>query len=183
MGKLDGKVAVITGCASGLGKQDALRFAHEGANLAICDVQEAKLAETKRLREERGAEVVALRLTWGVTTNWSASSSRPSTGSARSTSSSTTPTRSPISPRLPRLQCGGSRHRDAHVALRQLAHDEALLSPSERQARRRCLHDQHLLQGRLTSAGATSTASSTSCRLTDAARRLPSSTKMRVIGC
>ena len=61
MGKLDGKVAVITGCASGLGKQHALRFAHEGANLAICDVQEAKLAETKRLCEERGAEVVALR--------------------------------------------------------------------------------------------------------------------------
>ena len=40
MGKLDAKVAVITGCASGLGKQHALRFAHEGANLAICDVQE-----------------------------------------------------------------------------------------------------------------------------------------------
>lgn len=52
---------MITGCASGLGKQHAFRFAHEGANLAICDVQEAKLAETKRLCEERGAEVVALR--------------------------------------------------------------------------------------------------------------------------
>jgi NAD(P)-dependent dehydrogenase (short-subunit alcohol dehydrogenase family) len=61
MGKLDGKVAVITGCASGLGKQHALRLAHEGANLAICDVQEAKLLETKRLCEEKGAEVVALR--------------------------------------------------------------------------------------------------------------------------
>ncbi|MBX7435437.1 SDR family oxidoreductase [Mycobacterium sp. Y57] len=60
MGKLDEKVAVITGCASGLGKQHALRFATEGAKLAICDIQEAKLAETKRLCEERGAEVVAL---------------------------------------------------------------------------------------------------------------------------
>ena len=52
---------MITGCASGLGKQHALRFAHEGADLAICDVQEEKLAETARLCEERGAEVVALR--------------------------------------------------------------------------------------------------------------------------
>jgi len=61
MGKLEGKIAVITGCASGLGKQHALRFAQEGANLAICDVQEEKLMETKKLCEEKGAEVVALR--------------------------------------------------------------------------------------------------------------------------
>ncbi len=60
MGKLDGKVAVITGCASGLGKQHALRFAHEGAKLAICDILEEKLMETKRLCEEKGAEVVAV---------------------------------------------------------------------------------------------------------------------------
>lgn len=49
MGKLDGKVAVITGCASGLGKQHAIRFAAEGADLAICDVQGDKLKETQRL--------------------------------------------------------------------------------------------------------------------------------------
>ncbi|MBX7435441.1 SDR family oxidoreductase [Mycobacterium sp. Y57] len=61
MGKLDGKVAVITGCASGLGKQHALRFAREGAKLAICDILEEKLMETKRLCEEQGAEIVALR--------------------------------------------------------------------------------------------------------------------------
>jgi NAD(P)-dependent dehydrogenase (short-subunit alcohol dehydrogenase family) len=61
MGKLDGKVVVITGCASGLGKQHAIRFAHEGAKLAICDIQEEKLQETKRLCEAKGAEVVALR--------------------------------------------------------------------------------------------------------------------------
>jgi len=66
MGKLDGKVAVITGCASGLGKQHALRFAQEGANLAICDIQEEQLMETKKLCEERGAEVVALRCDVGV---------------------------------------------------------------------------------------------------------------------
>ena len=61
MGKLSGKVAVITGCASGLGKQHALRFADEGANLAICDIQHDRLMETQKLCEQRGANVVALR--------------------------------------------------------------------------------------------------------------------------
>lgn len=61
MGKLEGKVAVITGCASGLGKQHALRFAEEGANLAICDIQEEKLMVTMKLCEEIGVDVVALR--------------------------------------------------------------------------------------------------------------------------
>ena len=59
MGKLDGKVCIITGCASGLGKQEAIRFAEEGAKLAICSRTVAKLEETKRICEERGAEVLA----------------------------------------------------------------------------------------------------------------------------
>lgn len=59
MGRLDGKVCIITGCASGLGKQEAIRFAEEGAKLAICSRTVAKLEETKRLCEERGAQVLA----------------------------------------------------------------------------------------------------------------------------
>ena len=60
MGKLDGKVCIITGCASGLGKQEAIRFAAEGAKLAICSRTLSKLEETKRLCEEKGAEVLAM---------------------------------------------------------------------------------------------------------------------------
>ncbi|MFP7761679.1 SDR family NAD(P)-dependent oxidoreductase [Marisediminicola sp. LYQ85] len=60
MGKLDGKVVLITGCSSGLGKQQALRMADEGAALAICARSEEKLAETRRVCEERGAEVLAM---------------------------------------------------------------------------------------------------------------------------
>lgn len=62
MGKLDGKVVLITGCASGIGKQLAIRCAQEGADLAICSRTESKLLETKRICEESGARVVAMAL-------------------------------------------------------------------------------------------------------------------------
>jgi NAD(P)-dependent dehydrogenase (short-subunit alcohol dehydrogenase family) len=38
MGKLDGKVAVVTGAASGLGRASAIRFASEGAAVVVADL-------------------------------------------------------------------------------------------------------------------------------------------------
>lgn len=45
-GALDGKVAVITGSAKGIGRMAALAFAREGAKVALVDVDEARLKDT-----------------------------------------------------------------------------------------------------------------------------------------
>jgi|GEM_PF-5242303 len=39
----------MTGNGSGLGKQEAIRFAEEGVKLAICDINSDKLETTKKI--------------------------------------------------------------------------------------------------------------------------------------
>jgi NAD(P)-dependent dehydrogenase (short-subunit alcohol dehydrogenase family) len=46
MGKLDGKVAVITGAASGMGRATAIRFAREGAAVVVADLNSQAGEET-----------------------------------------------------------------------------------------------------------------------------------------
>jgi 3-oxoacyl-[acyl-carrier protein] reductase len=60
MGRLQDKVAVITGAGSGLGRAMALRFAAEGARVLVTDLDEASGRETVATIEEGGAtEAVA----------------------------------------------------------------------------------------------------------------------------
>jgi NAD(P)-dependent dehydrogenase (short-subunit alcohol dehydrogenase family) len=58
MGRLDGKVAIITGGASGMGEATARLFAREGARLVLGDVQAAKL---QQVAGELGSDCVAVR--------------------------------------------------------------------------------------------------------------------------
>jgi NAD(P)-dependent dehydrogenase (short-subunit alcohol dehydrogenase family) len=48
-GALAGKTVVISGAASGQGRAGAILFAREGANLALCDIDQAGLEETAKL--------------------------------------------------------------------------------------------------------------------------------------
>jgi len=48
MGRVSGKIALVTGAASGLGKADALRLVEEGATVVISDINAAAGAELER---------------------------------------------------------------------------------------------------------------------------------------
>jgi NAD(P)-dependent dehydrogenase (short-subunit alcohol dehydrogenase family) len=55
------RVAVVTGAASGLGRELALRFAREGMKVALADVDAAPLARTEAELEATGAATIAVR--------------------------------------------------------------------------------------------------------------------------
>jgi NAD(P)-dependent dehydrogenase (short-subunit alcohol dehydrogenase family) len=60
-GSFPGKVAFVTGAASGIGRAAALAFAREGASVVAADVSERDNQETARLIEEQGGRAVAVR--------------------------------------------------------------------------------------------------------------------------
>lgn len=61
MGRLEGKVAVITGGASGIGRSCAERFAQEGADIVVADLDEARAQETVAAVEAASRKVSFVR--------------------------------------------------------------------------------------------------------------------------
>jgi meso-butanediol dehydrogenase / (S,S)-butanediol dehydrogenase / diacetyl reductase len=60
MGRLDGKIAIITGVAGGIGRAAALLFAAEGAKVVGCDLKVAETQETERLARAAGGDMTAM---------------------------------------------------------------------------------------------------------------------------
>ncbi len=58
--RLQGKVALITGAGNGIGRQTALLFSKEGANVVLTDLLEDAVHETVRLVKEAGGEAAGI---------------------------------------------------------------------------------------------------------------------------
>ena len=56
--RLQGNVAIITGAGQGIGQATAVKFAKEGANVAVCDIKEASVRNTVRLITATGREAI-----------------------------------------------------------------------------------------------------------------------------
>jgi NAD(P)-dependent dehydrogenase (short-subunit alcohol dehydrogenase family) len=62
MTELKGKVAAVTGAASGLGRAMALAFASEGMDVALADVDEKNLLSAQKEMEAKGVRAFCMRV-------------------------------------------------------------------------------------------------------------------------
>lgn len=69
MGRVEGKVALVTGGASGLGKADCRRLAEEGARVVIADID---MAGAEALAAELGDAAIAVKLDVSSPDDWQA---------------------------------------------------------------------------------------------------------------
>ncbi len=59
--RLDGKIAIVTGAASGIGRATAMRLAQEGASLVVADLNQKALDEVARqIKSEHSSKVAAV---------------------------------------------------------------------------------------------------------------------------
>ena len=61
MTKLDGKVALVTGAAAGIGRASAIAMAREGAAICVSDINEDGAAETAQLIADAGGDASSIR--------------------------------------------------------------------------------------------------------------------------
>jgi 3(or 17)beta-hydroxysteroid dehydrogenase len=74
--RMVGKVALVTGAASGIGNTTAQRLAHEGAQVALADVNEPEMAKIADAICAGGGQAIALRLDVTSEADWQTAAAR-----------------------------------------------------------------------------------------------------------
>ena len=70
--RLEGKVAIITGGANGMGAEECRIFAREGAKVVIADILEEEGKQVEAEIAESGGDAVFMRLDVTSEENWAA---------------------------------------------------------------------------------------------------------------
>jgi 3-oxoacyl-[acyl-carrier protein] reductase len=62
MGRLQDKVAIVTGAGQGIGRAYALRFAQEGSKVVVADLNDANAEQVAKQIEAAGGEAIAIKV-------------------------------------------------------------------------------------------------------------------------
>ncbi|MBS4214624.1 SDR family NAD(P)-dependent oxidoreductase [Neobacillus rhizophilus] len=68
--RLENKVAIITGAANGIGREEAILFAENGAKVVVTDINEEALQKTVEAIRMQGGEAIGIRHDVSVEEDW-----------------------------------------------------------------------------------------------------------------